>query len=363
MSRHSYRARAFLDAARALGVDTVVVTDHRPPLGGVGAVHIDDVDQIHGIDQLHSIAGVVAADDWGVPFAARLVERFGLLGSSADAVAATLDKRLLRERLGNAGLRQPVQNPTSGPWIVKPVNRSAAEGVMLLHTGDDRDRAVNAVRVRYGHEPLVESFVEGPEVVIEGIVQNGVLQVVASFDKPGERTGPTFPETMLVAPSIHEPEASAEAARACEALKLRHGPVHIEIVMGSEGPVVVEVHARSIGGLCSGVVACEPALEQLIVIAALGQSLAFTRTPGATGVFMLPVPRAGRLLAVDGTDKALEMAGVTGVDVTALGQDLVPLPERGEYIGFVYAAAPTTAAVEHALRDAVALLSYRFVGA
>jgi hypothetical protein len=190
-------------------------------------------------------------------------------------------------------------------------------------------------------------------VAIEGIVVDGALRVIASFDKPGDRTGPTFPETMLVAPSVHEPEASAEAARACAALRLHHGPVHVEIVMSAEGPVVLEVHARSIGGLCSGVVACEPSLEQLIVTAALGQPIAFTRTPGATGVFMLPVPGAGRLLAVDGIDEARAVAGITGVDITALGQDVVPLPERGEYIGFVYASAPTTFAVERALREAV----------
>jgi predicted ATP-grasp superfamily ATP-dependent carboligase len=353
VSRHSYRAGAFLDATRALGVEAVVVTDHRSPIEGEGLVHIAELDRLGGID------GVVAADDWGVPHAARLAERVGLIGSGAEAVEATLDKRVLRTRLAAAGLRQPHQNPERGPWIVKPVDRSAGEGVVLVNSVDERDRAVDAARVRYGHEPLVESFIEGPEVVIEGIVVDGVLRVMASFDKPGERTGPTFPETMLVAPSLHEPEAAAVAARACVASQLRQGPVHIEVVMSVDGPVVLEVHARSIGGLCSGVVATEPSLEQLIVTAALGQPLAFTRTPGATGVFMLPVPAAGRLLAVDGIDEACAVAGITGVDITALGQDVVPLPERGEYIGFVYASAPTTFAVERALREAVEWLCPR----
>jgi predicted ATP-grasp superfamily ATP-dependent carboligase len=357
VSRHSYRARAFLDAARALGIEAVVVTDHRPPIRSAGVVHVDELDQLARVD------GVVAADDWGVPFAAQLAERLGLLGSSVDAVAATLDKWLLRERLGVAGLRQPRRNPERGPWIVKPVDRSAGEGVVLVHSVDARDRAIDAARVRYSNEPLVESFIEGPEVLIEGIVVDGALRVIASFDKPGDRSGPTFPETMLVAPSVHEPEASAEAARACAALRLHHGPVHVEIVMSAQGPVALEVHARSIGGLCSGVVACEPSLEQLIVIAALGRPLAFTRAPGATGVFMLPVPQAGRLVAVDGIDEAQAVAGITGIDINAIGQDLVPLPERGEYIGFVYAAAPTTNAVGRALAEATARLRYRFVGA
>jgi hypothetical protein len=357
VSRHSYRARAFLEAVRVLGLDSVVVTDHQPPLAGTGVVHIDDVGRIDDID------GVVAADDWGVPFAAELALRLGLRGSAPDAVAATLDKRLLRQRLTAAGLRQPAQNTAVGPWIVKPIDRSAGEGVVLTHTLHDRARAATDIRVRYGHEPIVESFVVGPEVAIEGIVVDGVLKVLASFDKPGDRSGPTFPETMLVAPSTYEPEASAEAARACATLGLVHGPVHVEVVMSTSGPVVLEAHARSIGGLCSGVVACEPSLEQLIVLAALGRPIRFTRPPGATGVYMLPVLRAGRLRAVDGTEIGRAVPGITGIDVTALGRDVVPLPERGDYLGFVYAASPTAGAVEHALREAVSVLRYRFVGA
>jgi hypothetical protein len=357
VGRHSYRARSFLDATRSLGVSTVVVTDHQPPIASTGVEHVERVDRLVGVD------GVVAADDWGVPFAAQLAGRLGLPGNRVDAVAATLDKKLLRARLADAGLRQPQQNPAIGPWIVKPVDRSAAEGVVLARTPRERDSVVRRTRGRYGHEPLVESFAAGPEVAVEGIVVDGTLRVVASFDKPGERVGPNFAETMLVGPSVHEPEASAEAARACAVLGLRHGPVHVEIVMTDDGPVVLEVHARSIGGLCSRVVACEPPLEQLIVRAALGQEIAFTRSPGVSGVYMLPVPRPGRLRAVDGVDEARALPAITGIDVTALGQNVVPLPERGDYIGFVYAAAPTANTVEGALTEAVSLLRYRFVGA
>jgi predicted ATP-grasp superfamily ATP-dependent carboligase len=338
-------------------VDAVVVTDKRPAIESAGVMHVDQLEHVVDID------GVVAADDWGVPFAACVAERLRLRGNTADAVRATLDKRILRDRLVAGGLRQPAMNGSIGPWIVKPVDRSAGEGVVLMHTASSRDEAVAAGRARYGYEPLVESFIAGAEVVIEGIVDDGRLHVITSFDKPGDRIGPTFPETMLVSPSIHEPEASAEAARACEVLQLRHGPVHVEVVMGADGPVVVEVHARSIGGMCSAAVACDRPLEQLIVLGALGWLPAIARRPGSLGVYMLPVPRAGTLLAVDGVAEAEAVPGITGIDITALGRTLATLPERGEYVGFVYAAAPTTAAVEHALRDAVALLTYRFVGA
>jgi predicted ATP-grasp superfamily ATP-dependent carboligase len=357
VGHQSYRARAFLDATRSLGVDAVVVTDRRSAIESPGVVHVDQLEHLVDID------GVVAADDWGVPFAARLAERLGLPGNTPDAVTATLDKRVLRDRLVAGGLRQPTLNGSGGPWIVKPVDRSAGEGVVLVQTASSRDEAAAACRVRYGHEPLVESFVAGPEVVIEAMSVDGRFHVVASFDKPGERIGPTFPETMLVSPSIHEPEASAAAARACAVLKLPHGPVHVEVVMGDDGPVVLEVHARSIGGMCSAAVACDPPLEQIIVLGALGRLSAIARRPGSVGVYMVPVPRAGTLLAVDGVVEAEAVPGITGVDITAVGRTLATLPDRGEYVGFVYAAAPRPDEVERALADAVGKLSYRFVGA
>lgn len=354
VSRHSYRVGAFLDAARALEFEAVVVSDHRPALATAGTVHIDDVDRMPG-----PVDGVVATDDWGVPLAARLAGKWGTPGHPPESVEATLDKRILRERLGRAGLRQP-STSGHGPWIVKPPHRSASEGVTLARTPVERDSAVVASRARYGVEPVVEEFVDGPEVIVEGLLVDGHLHVVASFDKPGERLGPTFPETMLIAPSSREPEAVAAAAQACAALGLRDGAVHVEVVVADVGPVVLEVHARSIGGRCSSVVAVTPALEELILLAAVGRFPGFIRHPGATGVYMLPVPRAGRLIHVDGVDDAAAVRGVTGVDITAVGRVVVPLPERGEYLGFVYAAAPTPSVVEHALRTAVEHLVPRF---
>ncbi len=359
VGRHSYRARAFLDATRTLGIDSVVVTDHRPPLAGDGVVHVDDIDDVRALGH---IDGVVSADDWGVSIAARLATRLGLIGNTPDSVAATLDKRLLRARLGAAGLRQP-EPSDDGPWVVKPVDRSAGEGVVLVTTVAERDRVILTTRARYGHEPLVEGFVSGPEAIIEGVLVDGRLHVAASFDKPGDRGGPTFPETMLVSPSGVEPEAVEAASAACRALDVRNGPVHIEVIIGRDGPVVIEVHARSIGGLCSAVVATDPPLEQLIVLAAIGRPATFARRRTSTGVFMLPVPQTGRLIAVDGLPDASAVGDITGIDITALGRDVVALPERGEYLGFVYAAAATPERVERALGDAVAKLSYRFVGA
>ena len=74
---------------------------------------------------------------------------------------------------------------------------------------------------------------------------------------------------------------------------------------------------------------------------------------------MIPIPRAGRLHAVRGQSRREAVAGVEEVTITAhVGQELVPLPEGWQYLGFIFARAETPEAVEAALRDAHARLTF-----
>jgi hypothetical protein len=125
---------------------------------------------------------------------------------------------------------------------------------------------------------------------------------------------------------------------------------------------VLEVAARSIGGLCSRTLrfGTGMTLEEIILRHALDwpiASLARERRPA--GVMMIPIPRAGRLAAVGGADEAGRVAGVEEVTLTAhVGQTLVPLPEGWQYLGFIFARGDTPEAVEAALRDAHARLTF-----
>jgi hypothetical protein len=145
--------------------------------------------------------------------------------------------------------------------------------------------------------------------------------------------------------------------RAVRALGLRHGPVHAELRVGERGPVLIEVAARSIGGLCSRVLRFGEdgaTLEEVIIRDALDMPLpSLELVPGATGVVMLPIPRSGRLRAVEGIGEARQVPGVDDVVVSIpVGEKVVPLPEGDRYLGFVFARGASPAEVESALRAA-----------
>ena len=151
--------------------------------------------------------------------------------------------------------------------------------------------------------------------------------------------------------------------RAARALGLREGPVHAELRVDDQNVSVLELAARSIGGLCSRALrfGVGVSLEQLILRHALGLGLDdLGRESVAAGVMMLPIPQAGTLIDVDGQEQARAVVGIEGLEITiARGRPVVPLPEGDRYLGFLFASAPTPEAVEGALREAHALLRVR----
>jgi biotin carboxylase len=257
------------------------------------------------------------------------------------------------------------------PCVLKPLALSASRGVIRANDAQEFVAAfhriaaiLESVEAPLPDEArralLVEEFIPGGEVALEGLLIGGTLHVLAIFDKPDPLDGPFFEETIYVTPSRLPQAVQARIAAvsrdACAALGLTEGPIHAELRLNERGPFVLEVAARSIGGLCSRTLTFGTGLtlEELILSHALGRPLeSLERERRAAGVMMIPIPRAGRLVSVRGADDAAAVDGVDDVVITMhRGQEVVPLPEGWQYLGFIFARAETPAAVEHALRQA-----------
>ena len=391
----TYRARDFLDAAGRLGVEVVVGSERPTALGSAMGprslelpVHDTDaaVDAIVARDRVSPLDGVIAVDDVGTVVAAAASERLGLPHNPPGAVAAARDKLAMRVRLESAEVSQPrfeAVLPDAGaddiaaaarrvglPCVIKPTTLSASQGVIRADTPEEAvvvARRVGAIALGAGVGPdvalLVERFASGPEIAVEAVLTSGELTTLAVFDKPEPLDGPFFEESIYVTPSRLPPDAIAVATRsvdaAARALGLRHGPVHAEVRVESGRAQVIEVAARTIGGLCSRALqfSTGQTLEELVIAHALGRKIDPALGQGAAGVLMMPIARAGRFVAVEGQADAMAVPGVTGIDVTvAPGRRIVPVPEGNRYLGFVYARGVRPDRVETALRRARALL-------
>jgi biotin carboxylase len=389
----TYRATPFLRAAAALGAEVVVASEEASSLAGfmegrhltldLGSPSLA-ADRAADFAAQHPVDAVVGVDESAVLTAAHVAERLGLRRRNpVEAVARTRDKRLLRAALADGGVPQPRFAATTAdtldveavvrlvglPCVLKPVSLAASRGVIRADTtqavADAASRIIRLLREDCGElgdvALLVESFVPGAEVALEGLVRDGELQVLAVLDKPDPLDGPYFEETLFVTPSRHSRlvrQAIADVAqRAVSALGLQHGPVHAELRVSEAGPVLIEVAARSIGGLCSRVLrfgAGSATLEEVIVRDALDMPLpSLELVAGATGVVMLPIPRSGRLRSVEGVGEARQVPGVEDVVVSIpVGEKVVALPEGDRYLGFVFARGDSPAEVESSLRAA-----------
>jgi biotin carboxylase len=257
------------------------------------------------------------------------------------------------------------------PCVLKPLGLSASRGVIRA---DDPDAFVAAFRsvvsilegadVRHkGSDTehlLVEDYWPGREVALEGLLESGTLRVLALFDKPDPLEGPTFEETIYVTPSRLpdeiRPAVDREVAEGCRALGLSEGPVHAELRVHDGHPWLIEVAARTIGGLCSRALrfGAGITLEELVLRHALGRPARDeSREKRASGVMMIPIPRAGILREVRGLESARASALIEEVTITMhRGARLEPLPRGDRYLGFIFARGDDPADVERALRDA-----------
>lgn len=392
----TYRAGAFLRAAERLDLDVVQVIDTPQALRDAapcGAVRLIDFTQtgaavadLAGIHAAQPFDAVLALDDSATLLAATLARELGLPHNDPGAALAARDKWVMREALRRGGVATPdfhlaplhadptaVASEIAFPVVVKPRNLSGSRGVIRADNAAELAAAWERARqivqregesLEQGHL-LIEEYLPGVEVALEGLLTAGKLQTLALFDKPDPLEGPFFEETIYVTPSRLAPAVQAAISACTEAsaaaLGLREGPVHAELRINDAGVWLIEMAGRSIGGLCSTILEFGSgiSLEEIILRHAVGRELEpATRGSDAVGVMMIPIPRAGMLRSVSGQELALRVPGITGMEITApLNQPIQPLPEGASYLGFIFARGETPEYVEDALRTAHAALT------
>lgn len=396
----TYRTKAFVEAALKLEVDVVAASEHPSTLldaNPEGLLTLDFDEPARARRQAREFANrfpvdaVIPVDEDTAVVAASIAEELSLKHNPVDAATIAKNKYRMRETLGLSGVQVPrfwrfsldedsrqVATKITYPCVVKPVFLSTSRGVMRA---DNEVQFATAVRrldcivsnskvARRGgplaREALVEEFIPGFEVAVEGLLTGGEFRMLAIFDKPDPLDGPFFEETIYVTPSRLALDVQRQivetTAAATRAMGLASGTVHAELRVNERGPWVIEVAARSIGGLCSRALRFkkDTSLEELIIRHALGEDVAAVeRESQASGVMMIPIPRAGVLRKVLGVDSARMTSNIEDVIITAhITQEVLPPPEGASYLGFIFSRAKTPDRVETALREAHARLEF-----
>jgi predicted ATP-grasp superfamily ATP-dependent carboligase len=398
-SKLGYQTRSFAEAAKRLGVSVIIGSDRCHQLDDPWAddaipLHFEEPETAasHLVAAVQrrlneqKIGAILALGDRQTATAAYAASLLHLTYNSPESVENCRSKLRQREVMQKAGLPVPeffsfaLTEPIDSllqrvifPCVLKPLRLAASQGVIRADNPAEFGAAVERIArlltspdIQVTREAdldrlLVERHIPGTEVALEGVLDDGQLRVLALFDKPDPLEGPYFEESIYVTPSrlpekIRQ-EISARAAQCVRALGLTEGPVHAEFRVNDQGPWVLEIAPRPIGGLCSRVLRFGPQrifLEELLIRTALrlpGSEL--QREPDAAGVMMIPVPRSGVLEEVQGTEEALAIAGICEIQITARLHDFIAAwPEGSSYLGFIFARAKTPDLAEAALRKA-----------
>ena len=384
---------AFRAAADKLGIEVVIGLDlpqelaqqwpDSLPLNFMNVAQSAEAIAAYAADK--PLAAILAVDDSGSLLAAKASQRLGLAHNRPEAALAARNKFVMRQTLSRRGVQSPhfqayaldqdaaeIAAQTNYPVVVKPLDMNGSRGVMRANSPEELVAAVDRLRhivpatELSGAQFLVESFIPGVEVAVEGLLDKAAFHMLALFDKPDPLDGPFFEETIYVTPS-RLPTDLQESIRvatyeAAVALGLSTGPVHAELRLNEQGPWIVEIAGRSIGGRCSDVLrfGIDASLEELILRQACGLPLGIIeRGSNASGVMMIPIPTAGILRQVEGIEAAEAVPLIDSIEISApLNYPLVPLPEGDSYLGFIFARGETPDSVEKALRQAHACLQF-----
>lgn len=403
---HSYRTSDFMRAASDLDISVIVGIDTEFIISAdqenVIALNFSDPEEAaEAISEFRpdiSLDAILAVDDAGTLVAAKASQMLELPHNSVSSVELTRDKYALRVALSRSKLPSPgyklfeatqsqdelehIADSIEYPVVLKPRGLSGSQGVIRANTSiefiDGFNRIKKILKLESSRDEcdadllttiLVEDYVPGPEFAIEGVLDKGNLTVLALFDKPDPLVGPFFEETIYVTPTSYPDDVQSQiistVQSACGALGLTHGPVHAEVRLDGDKVFLIDLAGRSIGGQCARTLSFGSglSLEEIILTHAVGDDInQLNRESSAAGVMMIPIPAAGIFQKVSGVDKAEKISGIESVSIVPTsGDELIPLPDGNEYLGFIFAKGTTAQIVEKSLREAHNQLDFQII--
>ncbi len=390
---NSYRTVPYVDAARSLGVVVTLASagKHLLTPGNIEAMHLPVEDPEEALNVIGAVASespftaILGTDDSTIELAARAAQMLGHSHNSPESALLTRRKDLGRQCLRSAGmtvpdfqlidLRQSLSIQAGHidyPCVVKPLAMSGSRGVIRADNKQEFIAACQRIEKIIVTEEchterrhlLAESFVPGSEIAVEGLLTQGKLEILTIFDKPVPLNGPYFEESYYVTPTgLDQPQqilVRQQLQAACHAYGLREGPIHAECRINEQGVWIIEIAARTIGGLCARLFQFGTgySLEEMVISHALQIPVRPQAARGSVGVLMIPIPAAGILRRVEGLMAAQKTPYIDELVIYIReGYELVPLPEGNSYLGFIYARSPLATQTLAALREAHAQLN------
>ena len=201
------------------------------------------------------VDGVIAPGiDWPVAIASRIAAHLGLPHPLAPETAAlAVSKQRQRERFGEAGVPQPRWRAAVAgaddlplPAVVKPSDRQGQKGLTLVHERSELAAAIElAVSESRSGYALVEEYVDGPELTVNGFSVGGRFHALTVTDRLTAEPLSVLEKRLLPFGFIRVHRGELIRASAVRSLRVRDGVLEAELEDGQ----VARVSRRSVAAL------------------------------------------------------------------------------------------------------------------
>lgn len=374
--------------ARDMGYWVLVVDEIRTSIGFKFAdksLHFSTNDSTRILEAARTerINGIMTlATDMPVRVIATVSEELNLIGLTEETARIATDKFKMRQCLAENRLPVPLFFKAasieeyrtiiarfSDSYIVKPVDNSGGRGVFLVDSHAVALKAFDhAKRYSRSGEVIIEEFMSGREISVETLSYKSKTSIIAITDK--QTTGPPyFVEIGHTQPAIFDQKSLQKITQltvdSIQAIGLKNGPAHTEIIITRQGPKIVEIGARLGGGfisshlvpLSTGVDLIENSIKiamnespNLKMVHERASAIRFCRTP------------VGWIKSIGGIDDAKSILGISEIGFFKKEGDIINDLQSGlDRVGYVIASGTSIIQVINSCQKAIDLLDIEIV--
>lgn len=347
---------------------------------GHAPIDLVDMDGITAYAQEIGADAILAVNEAGVLSAAHASQRLGLRGLHPDTAIKALDKGLMRQAWQKAKLSQPEffiadsaeQIPEAAkkigyPIIIKPTMNWGSRGASAVFSPDELQWSIDlAVQNQRNGKIIVEEYIDGIEMTVEGLIQNGKIQILTKSDKILQSHTHYRVDLILFYPaklSEHVLEKVDHLViQAAQALGLDNCALHTEVLVRNEEVFLVEMAARPGGGHIFGQIveaASGVCMPQALTNILLGQETDIRPRYQHGAVYRFFIPPEGIFIAIDGLEEARQIEGVLDLGFEmASGTVVKPFSSGAERPGYCVTTGKTREEAVAIAEKALATLRY-----
>lgn len=221
------------------------------------------------------VDGVHSPYEQGIVVASTIANHLGLAGNPVKAYTTARDKSATREACRAEGIPMPrsgvaiskdeltkVTEHVGFPVIIKPSSGAGSCGVFRANSLEEAHEAFDKIEedlksnwalssIGMQNVVLVEQLLVGPEFDVDVIMYDGEARFISTTDN-WDCIAPYFLETGSNCPSVFPEKDVADleeyTINVIRALGFSQGAFHVESILTTEGPRLIECNARVGGG-------------------------------------------------------------------------------------------------------------------